>query len=119
MADMRKPWLTPLARICMVLVVVCLIGGGAALFYVLKAPAEVAGTVAPLFGGRSMEVKQNKFVTQPLSWVALALLVVGMIAGGAREWAIRTRRILDTRLERMGIFPPPSPGLVRRLFRRG
>ena len=119
MADMRKPWLTPLARICLVLVVVCLIGGGAALFYVLKAPAEVAGTVAPLFGGRSMEVKQNKFVTQPLSWVALALLVVGMIAGGAREWAIRTRRILNTRLERMGIFPPPSPGLVRRLFRRG
>lgn len=119
MDDLRKPWLGPLTFISTLVLVVALVGMAGSFLYVLNAPAKEGEAVLNPFSQRVMHPKVNKFRTEPLSWAAIGFGVIGAGAGVAREWGRAEKRRIDTELERMGIFPPPSRGFFRRLFGGG
>lgn len=119
MDDLRKPWLGPLAILSTFVLVLAFGGLVASMFYVVQKPAQTAGTQINPFSGRIMTPKVNKFKTEPLAWAAVGFGILGLGAGIAREWARRERRRIETALERLGIFPPPSRGLFQRIFRGG
>lgn len=119
MDDLRKPWLVPLTFLSTIVLTVAFIGLVGSIGYVINAPAKEGVAEINPFSGRVMHPKENKFKTEPLSWAAIGFGIIGAGAGIAREWARAEKRRIDTQLERMGIFPPPSKGFFHRLMGGG
>jgi hypothetical protein len=114
----RKPWLGALRAFVTVVMVVSVVAGPAIFIYVATQPSEPMERVA-ILSDAVITANQGKLETQPIAWVGIAAIFLGVGAGATREWTRREDARINATLERRyGFFPPPARGLLER-FRGG
>lgn len=119
-AKLTKGWLGPLAQICTIVLIICIVGVIVAGYYVGQLDSIRSETPAINFlRGQEMVRNENKFLTEPSSWIVVGFAVIGLIAAITREWSRHKKRKLDRQLEQIGVFPPPGQNVISRIFRRG
>ena len=115
---LRKPWLGALRLFVTVVMIVSVVAGPAIFIYVAKQPSEPMERVA-ILSDAVITANRSKLETQPIAWVGIAAIFLGVGAGATREWTRREdARISSTLERRYGFFPPPARGVLDR-FRGG
>jgi hypothetical protein len=85
---LKQPWLGALRVFGTVVVVVSVVAGPAIFIYAAKRPSEPMERVA-ILSDTVITANRSKLETQPIAWVGIAAIFLGVGTGATREWTRR------------------------------